>query len=74
MEMTELTWADRMYLRGSLATRREDIRRVLRLRFGQVSERLNVVIDEINTDEELSSFFDRTIVARTEDDLLSSAP
>lgn len=53
-----------------MRTRREDIRKVVEVRFGRVSPEVNAVIDETETDEELNALFERALRAQTENDML----
>ena len=66
MDATELTWADQI----SLRTRREDIRRVIQLRFGRVSPEVDALIAATDTEDGLTALFDRAVVAQNEDELL----
>jgi len=65
-----LTWRSRVDLDVTVRTRREDIRKVVEVRFGRVSPEVNAVIDETETDEELNALFERALRAQTENDML----
>ena len=70
MEATELTWADQIDLRSSLRTRREDIRRLIQLKFGRLSPEVEALIEATETEDGLTALFDRAVVAQPEDELL----
>jgi hypothetical protein len=53
-----------------LRTRREDVRRVIQLRFGHVSPEVDALIAATETEEGLTALFDRAVVAQNEDELL----
>jgi hypothetical protein len=63
MDATELTWADQIDLRSSLRTRREDIRRLVQLKFGRVSSDVDALVEATETEEGLTALFDRAVVA-----------
>ncbi len=65
-----MTWRSRVDLDVTVRTRREDIRKVVEVRFGRVSPEVNAVIDETETDEELNALFERALRAQTENDML----
>ncbi len=69
MEATELTWADQIDLRTTLRTRREDIKKLLEIRFGRISPQIAAKIDGTDSEEELALIFERAAVAKTEDEL-----
>jgi hypothetical protein len=69
MDVTELTWAGQIDLRVSLRVKRDDIRRVVQRRFGQVTPQLESIIAATETEEDLDALLDRAAVARTEDEL-----
>lgn len=70
MEATRLTWADELMLRKKLETKREDIRHIIQLKFGEVRSDINAAIDTAATEAELTAFLDRAVTAKTLDDLL----
>jgi hypothetical protein len=70
MDVTELTWAGQIDLRSSLRTRREDIRRLVQLKFGRVSPEVDARVEATETEEGLTALFDRAVVAQNEDELL----
>ena len=73
MEATELTWANQWFLRGRQEGReegrqegvvlamREDIRRVVRARFGSVPPSLETALQGMTREEELTALFDRAL-------------
>ena len=73
MEATELTWADQVFLRGRqegvVLAMREDIRRVVRARFGSVPPSLETALQGMTREEELATLFDRALKAQTVDEL-----
>ena len=73
LEATELTWADQVFLRGrqegAVLTRREDIRQVVRARFGGVPPALETALQAMTHEEELAALFDRALHAQTVDEL-----
>src|SRR5919199_1232880 len=69
MEATELTWADRISLRA----RREDIRRLVRLKFGRVAPEVGALIEGVDSEEAAGELFDRVFAVQTESDLLQAA-
>jgi len=69
LEATELTWRSRVDLEATLRTRREDIRKVVQVRFGRVSPEMEAVIDGIEAEEALNALFDQALAAQTEADL-----
>ena len=70
LEATELTWADQLVLQGREEALRETILRAARLRFGGVSPALEQAVQALTREEDLLAFFDRTLNARSEADLL----
>jgi hypothetical protein len=72
LEATELTWADQLVLQGREEALRETILRAARLRFGNVSPALEQAVQALTGEEDLLAFFDRTLNARSEADLLSA--
>ena len=82
MEATELTWADQWFLRGrqegreegrqegAVLAMREDIRRVVRARFGSVPPSLETALQGMTREEELATLFDRALKAQTVDELV----
>ncbi len=72
MDVTELTWAGQIDLRVSLRVKRDDIRRVVQRRFGQVTPQVEAFIAATETEEDLDALLDRAVVARTEDELHGS--
>jgi hypothetical protein len=78
LEATELTWADQVFLRGrqegrqegTVLAMREDIRRVVRARFGSVPPALETALQAMTREEELAALFDRGLKAQTVDELV----
>ena len=70
MEATELTWAEQLFLRKALQAKGEVIRRLVQLKFGQVSPQMSAVIDSVDTEEASNTLFDRMFAAKTESELL----
>jgi hypothetical protein len=78
LEATELTWADQVVLRGRQEGRaegvvlamREDIRRVVRARFGSVPPTLESALGAMAREEELAALFDRALKAQRVDELM----
>jgi len=74
LEATELTWADQLVLQGRDQGREEALREtILRLamaRFGSVSPALEQVVQAMAREDNLLAFFDRTLHAGSEADLL----
>ena len=69
MEATELTWADWISLRA----RREDIRRLVQLKFGRVAPEVGALIEGVDSEEAAGELFDRVFAVQTESDLLQAA-
>ncbi len=72
LEATELTWADQMILQGREEALRETILRLARARFGDVSPPLEQAVGAMTREDELLAFFDRTLRAGSEVELLSA--
>lgn len=76
MEATELTWADQLVLQGREQGREEALReailRLARAHFGSVSPAFEQAVQALTREDELLAFFDRSLVARSEADLLSA--
>jgi len=70
LEATELTWRSRVDLDVTVRTRREDIRKIVEVRFGRVSPEVDAVIGETEAEEELNALFERALQAQTENDVL----
>jgi hypothetical protein len=74
---TELTWADQVFLRGrqegreegrqegTVLAMREDIRRVVRARFGSVPPAIQTPLQAMTREEELAALLDRVLHAQT---------
>ena len=69
MEATELTWADQISLRA----RREDIKRLVQLKFGRVAPEVGALIEGVDSEEAAGQLFDRVFAVQTESDLLQAA-
>jgi hypothetical protein len=54
---------------GAVLAMREDIRRVVRARFGSVPPALETALQAMTQEEELGTLFDRTLSAQTVDEL-----
>jgi len=67
-----LEWAQQLFRDNALHRQREDIRRLVRLKFGQVTTEVEAVIDAVRTEEEANSLFDRAFAVQTESGLLQS--
>jgi hypothetical protein len=61
-----------LVLQGREEALRETIVRAARLRFGNVSPALEQAVHALTGEEDLLAFFDRTLNARSEADLLSA--
>ncbi len=76
LEATELTWAEQMILQGREQGREEGLRemilRLARARFGDVSPPLEQAVGAMTREDELLAFFDRTLRAGSEVELLSA--
>ena len=70
MEPTTLEGAQQLFRENSMRTRREDIRRLVQLKFGRVSPEVDALIEAPETEEGLTALFDRAVVAQREDELL----
>jgi hypothetical protein len=70
MEATELTWADQIDLRASLRKGRQDIKKLIGIKFGRISPDMEAHIDGIDSEEELDAFFERVAAAQAEDELI----
>ena len=73
LEAAELTWRSRVDLEVTLRTRREDIRKVVEVRFGRIAPEMEAIIDGTEAEEALNRLFERALTAQTESDLLRSA-
>jgi len=74
IEATELTWRDQVELEATRRTKRENIRRALHVRFGQVAPEVEELINNTAADADLDALFDRVLLARSESDVLRGAP
>ncbi|MDQ2828512.1 MAG: Rpn family recombination-promoting nuclease/putative transposase [Chloroflexota bacterium] len=70
MDVTELTWADRIALRTALQTMRKDIRQLMQIRFGRVLPEVEARINSAESEEELEALFRHVAMTHTEDDLV----
>jgi hypothetical protein len=70
MEPTTLEGARQLFRENSLRTRREDIRRLVRLRFGRVVPEVEALIAATETEDGLRVLFDCAAVAQNGEDLL----
>jgi len=70
MRTTELTWRSRVDQEVTIRTRREDIREIVRRKFGRVSPEVEALIDGTDSEDDLKALFGRTIDAQAEHDLL----
>jgi hypothetical protein len=70
MEPTTLEGARQLFREHSLRTRREDIRRLVQLRFGRVWPEVDELIATTWTEDGMTGLFDRAVVAQHEDELL----
>ncbi len=71
LDATELTWRSRIDLEAALRARREDVRKVVQAHVGRVSPEVEAVIREAQTEEALTTLFDRARAAHVEVDLLA---
>ncbi len=70
MRTTELTWRSRVDQEVTIRTRREDIREIVRRKFGRVSPEVEALIDGTDAEDDLKALFGRTVDAQAEHDLL----
>lgn len=71
MEVTELTWADRVFQQGEQQGMREAIRQMLCARFGRVSPEVEARLAQITREEDLTAFIGHAAVAESEAELLA---
>lgn len=69
LDATELTWRSRMDWEVTVRTRREDIRRIIRTRFGHVSADVEELIRGTDTEDGLDALFDHALTVQAESDL-----
>lgn len=69
LDATELTWRSRVDLEVTLRTRREDIRRIIQTRFGQVSAEMDALISGTDTEDGLDALFERALTVQAVSDL-----
>lgn len=72
MEATELTWADQLVLQRREEALRETFPKRKRAARRIVSPALEQAVQALTREEDLLAFFDRTLNARSEADLLSA--
>ncbi len=74
IEATQLTWRSRVSLEvareTTVQTKREDIKELIRGRFGDVSPEMAALIDGIDSVDNLNALFRRAITAQTQGELL----
>lgn len=70
MRTTELTWRSRVDQEVTIRTRREDVREIVRRKFGRVSPEVEALIDGTDSEDDLKALFGRTVDAQAEHDLL----
>jgi len=67
-----LEWAQQLFRDNALRRQREDIRRILQVRFGRVTPEVDGVLEAMATEEDATAFLERAVVAPTEGELLQS--
>ncbi len=70
IEATELTWRDQVELEGATRAKREAIRTIIQVRFGQVAAAVETTLVGMQSEDALDAFLRRAAAAATEDDLL----
>lgn len=73
MEATELTWADQIDLRASMRKGRQDIKKLIGIKFGRISPDMEAYIDGIDSEETLDAFFERVAAAQTDTELVQDS-
>lgn len=69
-ESVALTWRDQIELEAVTRAKREDIRAIIQLRFGQVSPAVEAALESMRQQAALDAFLRRAAVASIEDELL----
>ncbi len=69
VEEMEVTWADKMMARGLIQGKRETLLRLLTAKFGAPSEETRSRIQALESAEELDTYLDRILTARSIEDM-----
>ena len=63
MQDVELTWADKLLVKGLVQGKRESLLRVLAAKFGPVSKSITARVEAMETVEELDAWLERALAA-----------
>ena len=62
---TELTWADKLMLKGLIQGKRETLKRLLAVKFGPLPSDVDARIDAVESGQELDQYLDRVLTAES---------
>jgi len=62
---TELTWGDKLLLKGLIQGKRETLKRQLTSKFGSLPSEVSTRIDSIESEHELDEYLERVLTAQS---------
>jgi len=66
---TDLTWGDKLLLKGLIQGKREALKRLLTAKFGALPSEVVIRIDAIESEEALDQYLERVLTAQSVEDV-----